>query len=144
MAFAYQINGNLVQGTYTVTWAEFVKEFGFNKHRTEMIAGLAKGIAALKDCGCSIIYIGGSFATKKNDPKDIDVCFDPTGMDIGKLLLKYPVFRDFSNGRLNQKLAYKSEFHPATGLAAPPRELYLEFFQKDRDDNPKGIIKINI
>lgn len=145
MALLYQPNGNLFPGIHEMNWTDFVSEFGYNSHRNELILGLKKAIDALKSCGCKAVFIDGSFTTKKIYPNDFDACWDPLGVDLSLLLSNHPVFFDFSDSRKNQKAVYKGELFPMTVVARPyPKELYLDFFQHDKDDFAKGIICLRL
>jgi hypothetical protein len=143
MAFTFQDNGCLLPGIHIVHWDEFSGAFGFTEHRKYLLKGLQKGINQLKECGCNAIYVDGSFVTKKWIPNDFDSCWDHNGVDLKLLKVNYPLFFDFSESRKSQKEFYGGEFFPASFPAAPnPPLTYLEFFQLDRDGNPKGIIQI--
>ncbi len=145
MALLFQANGNLEPGIHELSIEDLKIQFGFTKKRRDLIDGLLLALRHLKDCNCSAVYIDGSFASNIDDPNDFDVCYDPTNMDWSKMFNNYPVFLDFANRRENQKKKYKGEFFSATALAAPPRYLFIDFFQKDKNDSsPKGIIKINL
>jgi len=145
MALSYQPNGNLSPGVHEITWGEFVSEFGCNSHRMDLIQGLEIALSDLKSCGCQSVFIDGSFTTKKDFPNDFDACWDHTGVDLGSLITHYPVFFDFANSRFNQKKKYKGEFFPMTAIAKPhPKELYIDFFRHDKEDNPKGIIHLKL
>jgi hypothetical protein len=143
MSLKFQDNGNLPKGIHIMTIDEFETEFGHNTHRKKLIQGLKIGIAELQDCGCVKIYIDGSFVTTKEIPGDFDSCWDDAGVDIKKLMSIYPSIVDFSDQRKNQKIKYYGEFFPAREKATP-YDTYIEFFQSDRDGNPKGIIQINL
>lgn len=143
MALDFQENGNIVAGIHTLTIDELELIFGFNEHRRKLITGLKKGMAHLLNCRCRKIYIDGSFCSKKELPSDFDVCWDWDGVDIAKLQKDYPHLVDFENERKNQKTHYLGEFFPAQTKASP-HDIFLTFFQKDKDDNPKGIILINL
>lgn len=143
MDLIFQPNGNLEKGIHILTMNEFEKKFGYNAHRKELIEGLKKGIIELKDCGCKKMYIDGSFVTKKEIPNDFDACWDEYGVDLQKLKTLYPAIIDFSNQRKNQKIKYSGEFFPSR-ISATPYDIYIDFFQTDRDGNPKGIIQINL
>lgn len=144
MSLPFQKNGNLEPGIHILTLDEFEEVFGYTAHRRFLITGLKKGLSHLKDCGCTKVYIDGSFVTQKEVPGDFDACWDTIGVDIPKLIANYETLIDFSQQRKNQKLVYYGEFFPANGEAAP-YTLYLDFFQKDKNDNsPKGIVQINL
>ena len=143
MELLFQLNGNLVKGIHIMSISEFENHFGYNNHRKKLIEGLKIGINELKDCGCKRIYIDGSFVTTKEVPNDFDSCWDEDGVDISKLKSLYPTIIDFSNERKNQKNKYYGEFFPAR-INATPYNIYIDFFQSDRDGNLKGIVQINI
>lgn len=145
MELIYQINGSLDPGIHVITLDEFVLEYGYNQHRSNLIIGLKMAIVDLKSVGCKTIYIDGSFVTKKTDPNDYDACWEAEGVDLLKLKNEYPLFFDFDNKRANQKAYYKGEWMPARVLAKRnPPMLYLDFFQYDKEDNIKGIICITL
>jgi hypothetical protein len=143
MSLTFQDNGNLPKGVLVMTIDEFELKFGFNDYRKKLIVGLKLGISHLKNCGCKTIYIDGSFVTKKEFPGDFDACWDATGVDINKLKREYGIILDFLNERANQKSLYLGEFFPAQA-PADHSLIYFHFFQKDKDNNPKGIVQINL
>jgi hypothetical protein len=143
MALDYQDNGNLVPGIHQISWDELVNEFGFNMHRTNLIAGMQIAIADLKRAGCRKVYIDGSFVTKKLHPLDYDACWDYDGVNLYKVKIDFPLFFNFDNSRARQKYYYKGEWMPAGYIAKiNPEVSYMNFFQTDRDGNKKGIISL--
>ena len=122
---------------------EFEIEFGFNKIRKTLIEGLKLGIEHLKDCGCKNLYIDGSFVTKKEIPSDFDACWDEDGVDLARLISTYPTIVNFDEGRKYQKLLYGGEFF-LMNTKASPYDTFINFFQKDRDGNKKGIVNIKL
>src|SRR6188768_1718533 len=136
MALHYQSNGCLVRGIHPLSWKEFVEEFGFNKKRRKLLEGLEKAILHLKDVGCKKVWVDGSFTTKEISPNDFDACWDPTGVDLNSMKNKYPSLMFFLKGTQSQKSIYGGELYPS------PK--FLEFFQKDRDNNEKGIVELKI
>ena len=144
MSLKYQDNGNLIKGSHPVTWEEFVMEFGYNARRMDLIHGLEQLICDLADCGCTAIYIDGSFVTKKRNPADFDACWkhNEADVDLHKLKTKYPEI--FTGSISAQKLIYKGEVRNAFDFADYD-DCYLHYFQKDKGDkSPKGIIQLNI
>ena len=139
----YQDNGNLIEGIHTMSIDEFEIEFGFNKIRKTLIEGLKLGIEHLKDCVCKNLYIDGSFVTKKEIPSDFDACWDEDGVDLAKLISSYPTIVNFDEGRKYQKLLYGGEFF-LMNTKASPYDTFINFFQKDRDGNKKGIVNIKL
>jgi hypothetical protein len=136
MSLLYQNNGCLVPGVYLLKWEEFVTEFGFNSSRKILIKGLKQAIAHLKEAGCKNVWIDGSFTTRKPDPQDFDACWDPAGVNFELLQRKYPILFYFILGTKTQKDVYGGELYPS------PK--FFEFFQNDRDNQPKGIIQLKI
>jgi hypothetical protein len=55
-----------------------------------------------------------------------------------------PALLKFDAKRAAQKAVYGGEFFPAGWPADSTGTLFLEFFQMDRDGNPKGITAINL
>lgn len=141
--------GYLPEGEHEATWDEFVERFGISKERMDLINGLLNAIRVLKSYGCKTIYMDGSFTTDKErikmkPPEDIDVCWEEDGVDTDRLEIEHSVFWDFSNKRQRQKDKYGCEFFPASNIEADSGKTFLEFFQTDRDNIKKGIIKISI
>jgi hypothetical protein len=136
MTLNYQSNGSLRPGFHQLTFKEIVTEFGFNKWRMRLCNGLEEATAHFKDVNCKTLYIDGSFSTKEPRPNDYDACWDPTGVDFARLMARYPVLMEFLVDTKRQKAKYGGEFYPST--------THLSFFQKDRDDSPKGIIQLNL
>jgi len=85
--------------------------------------------------------LDGSYVTEKPSPGDFDACWDPAGVDLGRL---DPVLMDFSNKRRNQRLKYGGEFFPATVLADGTRT-FLEYFQVEKNTGlAKGLIVVRL
>jgi hypothetical protein len=89
------------------------------------------------------IYLDGSFVTMKALPGDYDACWDwDEGTDFAQL---DPVFMDFSQGRLAQKLRFGGEFFPADAIADGQGTPFRQFFQRDKETGaPKGIIRLSL
>jgi hypothetical protein len=141
---AFDSEGNLPPGIHSCTWEEFVARFGVTPHRLNLIAGLNLAMMQLQEAGCSTIYIDGSFVTKKLIPGDFDACWDTNGVDVNKLIAIAPTLLKFDAKRASQKAEYGGELFPAEFLANAAGNCFLEFFQIDRDGNPKGLVAINL
>jgi hypothetical protein len=98
----------------------------------------------LKQAGCHTIYIDGSYATNKEFPGDFDVCWKDDDVDLELLRKLDSVFFNFSEKRAAQKAKYGGELFLASTIADNRGQTFLEFFQQDRDGNPKGIVKIHL
>jgi hypothetical protein len=140
----FQFNGILPSGIHWSTIEEIKEKLCFSPKRTQLIEGLEKAILSLKIAGCKTIYIDGSFSTSKEIPGDIDVCWETDNVDFDLLIKIEPVLWDFSFGRKAQKEKFGCEFFPAEVLATHPDKTYIDFFQQDKDGNPKGIIGLKI
>lgn len=136
-------NNNLPPGIYEAEWQEFCDKYGYTKHRKQLLEGLEEAMNHLRSVGCRCIWVDGSFITAKHRPNDFDVCWDEEGVEIPFLEVMHPVFLDFDNKRERQKAIYGGEFFEHKGTAIRnPKRTYFDFFQLDREDNPKGLIKI--
>lgn len=140
----FNSDGKLPPGIHTCTWEEFVAQFGTTPHRLNLIAGLKTAMEQLKHAGCQTVYVDGSFVTNKAVPGDFDACWEVNGVDMNKLKTAAPALLNFANKRAAQKAQYRGEFFPAGWPADITGTLFLDFFQKDRDGNPKGIISIEL
>lgn len=140
----FQFDGILPSGIHWSTIEEIKEKLCFSVKRTELVAGLEKAILSLKKAGCETIYLDGSFSTSTKDPNDIDVCWELINVNLDLLLIIEPVLFNFDFKRKPQKDKFGCEFFPADSIAAPPDKTYIDFFQQDRDGNPKGIIGLKI
>lgn len=138
---AFNSDGNLPPGVHWSTWTKFVERFGTTPHRQHLLKGLKSAIDSLSKAGCQVIYIDGSFVTKKENPNDFDGCWDIKGVDPELL---DPILLDLDNKREKQKAKYQGELFPASWAADAAGKMYLDFFQIDRNGNPKGIVAIDL
>jgi hypothetical protein len=134
-------DGNLPPGVYWATWQEFATRFGTTPRRQQLLKGLRSAIDSLSKAGCQTIYIDGSFVTKKENPNDFDGCWDIKGVDAELL---DPILLDLNPKREKQKAKYQGELFPASFIADAEGKTYLDFFQIDRNGNPKGIVAIDL
>ena len=138
------VTGFLPPNIHDAIWEEFVNKYGYTLWRKDLIKGLYMAAKDLQSCGCKIIYPDGGFiVNKKLPPKDIDVCWDKTGVDEDKLERLHPIFFDFSERRKKQKAKYGCEFFPTDMIESDSGKPFLDFFQQYYGI-PKGILKINI
>ncbi len=93
----------------------------------------------MRDAGCTDVWLNGSYVTDKEIPNDYDACWDPLGVDLDKL---DPVLQDLSRQRVAQKVKFRGEFFPNI-VEAGSGLLFIEFWQRDRDGNQKGILHID-
>lgn len=139
-------NGCLPHGIHNMTWEEFYDQFSFSPKRKYLLEGLERAIVTLRQCGCIIIYIDGSFVTNKLEPNDYDACWEgELGLVVPNMKIIEPIFLDLSDGRKKQKLKYKGEVFPAEIPADSSGTSYLDFFQQIRFSiDKKGIVAIKL
>ncbi len=129
--------GNLPPGEHEATWPEVIQRYGWNKRRRLLLQGLRRMLLNLRYAGCTFFLLDGSFVTAKEEPGDFDACCDVSEINVEKL---HPVL--FST-REEMKAEFGGEVF-VDGFPAKDDCPFREFFQKDRDDNPKGIIRIKL
>lgn len=134
--------GRLQPGIHPFTLDEIEEQFCFNDYRKKLFQKAKKAIGNLIKAGVRDIYLDGSFAEGKAEPNDIDGCWvaDPS-VDRFKI---DPVLLDFSNERKAMKDKYGVDFFLGNWVEEASGRPFVEFFQKDRNGDPKGIIKIKL
>jgi len=96
----------------------------------------------LRKAGCRLVYLDGSFVTRKERPGDFDACWDVQNVDDARL---DPVFWDFSRGRAAQKQRFLGELFPAQLPEGATGRAFVDFFQVNRmNGEPKGILAIRL
>lgn len=135
-------NGNLPPGLHFCDWAEFKERFGYTPKRAQMIRGVEVVMAQLKAAGCRSAYINGSFVTHKLAPEDFDMCWDRDDVDINYLRQNAPTILNFYD-KETQKAKYKGEIYPSD-QPVDESTMSIDFFQRDREQNRKGIIAIDL
>jgi hypothetical protein len=89
-----------------------------------------------------LVFLDGSFVTRKIHPADFDACWDVQNVDDDQL---DPVFWDFSEGRAAQKRRFLGEFFPAQLPEGATGRAFIEFFQVNKlTGEPKGILAIRL
>lgn len=134
------VTGNLPKGEHAATWTEVVEALGFSETRKQLLVGLLEAAKALRLAGADKLYIDGSFATKKHNPKDFDACYPSAGIDPDKL---DPVLMVFEDERAAMKEKFGGELFPAETYATLGQP-YRDFFQTDRNGRKKGIVVLDL
>jgi hypothetical protein len=138
-------NGNLPAGVHVASWGEIARKLGWTIRRRELLAGLESGLDALRKAGCQRVFLNGSFVTEKEEPGDIDVAWDPEGVDVDRLLDLEPLFGEFANRRTAQKAKFGCEFFPSSLTADSVGNDFLAFFQIDKETGArKGIVEVKL
>jgi len=136
----FQSNGELPAGEHNASLDEVEDRFGQqNVQRKMLMDGLRTASDNFTQAGVRTIWVNGSFVTSKEEPNDIDGCWEYT--DAVDTYILDDAF--ISSTRKDAKEKYGLDFfisaiiEGATGLPFP------QFFQKNRDDEPKGIIVVH-
>lgn len=132
--------GYLPPGVHDAPWACIPPRFGGNPHRAELLGGLLRALLNLAGAGCREVLLDGSFVSERALPNDYDAAWETSGVDPYRL---DPVLLDFSNGRAAMKAKYLGELFPASAFATAG-VCYRDFFQKDRNGVPKGVLLVDL
>lgn len=135
-------NGRLPPGLHPASWDEVAARFGTTPHRRRLLAGLLRALQNLKQAGCYLAYLDGSFVTNAPVPGDFDGCWEGTGVDLRRV---DRVLLTFDPGRVAQKTKYLGELFPARATADAAARTFLEFFQVDKyTGDAKGIVALSL
>ena len=129
--------GYLPAGEHFAGWAEFEERFGRNSTRRRLLAGLFRMAKSLAEAGCSFFLVDGSFVTNKPNPSDYDACCDFSGLNLKRIDLK------LFGTREEIKAEFYGELFPEHYMA-DDEYTFREFFQTDRDDVPKGVVRLDL
>jgi hypothetical protein len=140
--------GALPPGNYQATLDQIAKRLGFTPRRRWLLKGFCAAVEGFWAAGIEEIYIGGSFCTEKPDPGDVDGYWvepdegvydriDPYWIDFGLILI--PQVRKWK-WRMWADHGVEFFIHPA--MQASPEMGFPEFFRKDRDGQPRGVIQV--
>lgn len=139
-------SGELPEGVHEASLNEIKIAFATNKKRRELYEGLQKAVSQFKDAGVVYILVDGSYTTNKESPNDIDGCWSAEGnVDPEKI---DPDFWDFESpqqakvARANIMKKYGLDFFIAEWIEGDSGVPFSEFFQTDRSQKKKGIIKL--
>lgn len=140
----FDATGELVAGIYPLTSAEIVALFGQGGARREQLGRVfLEMVERIRACGIvRRCWIGGSFASRKPLPGDIDLWLLVT-TDSEHVTLS-PAFSDlFVHERA--KLVYGADvFWMTEAGAAVILEQVLECLQTTRDGRHRGIIEVKL
>lgn len=141
----FEINGNLPPGIHNATLEEVKERFSTNPHRKNLLMGLDKLISHLKDVGCFLVYLDGSFITNKEYPNDFDLAWSVTGITDDNILKIDPILLDVNKHRKEMKEKYMGDIFPAEIPEGKTGKTFRDFFQVDKNTGKqKGIIAINL
>ena len=132
--------GYLPAGEHVADWNEVSDRFAWNAHRLHLLSGLRRLAAALRDAGCGLFLVDGSFVTRKEFPGDFDACCDFTGMSAITLMR----LRLMASKEIMKAEYYGEVYAYARSVPSDERYSFREFFQRDVDDIPKGLVHLNL
>lgn len=140
--------GALPPGEHLATLTEIASRLGFTPRRRWLIQGLRKAVAAFRAAGTEEIYIDGSFCTAKPDPADIDGYWVEPDERVYERIDAYwidfelvfvPHLRKWK-WRMWSEHGVEFFIHPS--MSATPGAGFPEFFRRDREGRPRGLIRI--
>jgi hypothetical protein len=134
--------GELPPGMHLATLEEVEAVLVTTPRRRRLFEGLRRTIQNLHAAGVCRVFIDGSFVTTKADPNDVDGCWEWT--EEVHLDLLDPVFLDFTQVRRAMRDKYGVDFFLATWVEAGSGLTFLDFFQRNRADELKGIIQLDL
>jgi len=137
---ALQANGELPPGEYKASLGEVKKVYGSSTERRKLLMrGLYKAAGNFEIAGVKHIWLNGSFITNKNEPEDIDGCWEYTlDVDLKKLGSIWLGSREEIRNKFGLDFFIANIIETESGLPFP------KFFQQNRDGNPKGIIIVTL
>ncbi len=143
-----ETSGELPPGVHVATLQETESMFGSaNEKRQLLMTGLKKAIELLKKGSVSKIFIDGSFVSDKEEPNDIDGCWSVEGANLDNLDPRFWDFddeEDFQLKRKRLKDEFGIDFFIAEIIEGGSGKPFPEFFQTNRDGDPKGILEVRI
>jgi hypothetical protein len=139
---AFDSSGNLPEGIHWAEWPQIEERFGGTPHRRRLLGGLLRALRNLRDAGCQVAYLDGSFVTSCERPRDFDGCWEVQGVQVQRI---DPVLRTFAHGRAFQKAKYLGELFPSHARADEAGRTFLSFFQTDKaTGDGKGIVALRL
>jgi len=136
-------NGLLPPGIHDTSLDEIRERFGFTLRRIRLLGGLQRALQNLAGAGVDVVFLDGSFVTRKRQPGDVDGCWEVND-HIDEAVLD-PVFLDSdSHSTAMMKRRYGVHFFIAQDIEGQSGVPFVDFFQKTLDDQPKGILRIKL
>jgi len=140
--------GTLPAGTHRATLHEIKERFGFTPRRRWLLKGIRAAVEAFWAAGVEEIFIDGSFCSERPDPGDVDGYWVEPDEGVYERIDRYWI--DFElvlvphtrKWKWRMWADYGVEFfiHPA--MQAGPQMGFLEFFRRNRDGQPRGIVQV--
>ena len=138
MSLSFNSRGFLHE-TIPLSYEEFKNHFGTNLRRINQINNALKFIRLFHSCGCQTVFVDGSFVSKKENPEDIDLCFDLTDIDVEKIRKVFPqFFQPNEIGKIHREFQCHI-FHFYENFT-----FYFDLLQEDRNGYRKGLVRLDI
>ena len=136
--------GLLPPGVHWTDWDELMDRFGFSPKRQCLMKGLRAALENLRNAGCRVVYIDGSFVTCKVNPNDYDVCWEEDG--VKPVALDPVLLHSVGSGKKDRRKAkYCGDLFPAANPATQDGQSFVNYFQIDKKTgNPKGILAMDL
>ena len=130
--------GNLPPGIWPATIEEVGQRFATNAHRKTLFQAFVAVVNVLQAAHCPEVHLDGSFICSTETPGDYDMCYEPTGMQPND------EWRTLLEGTADERKAQHLGDIFIRMPVPPFFHDHVEFWQTDRDDEPKGIIRIEL
>ena len=145
-------NGDLPEGIWNATIEEVKERYASGRFRKRLFEGLLKVLPVLKNGGCTMLFLDGSFVTSKelNASSDYDACILCTESSADLKVHLFPTPGDIVHCNHVQKEMYRGEFKFADKPEHFDQSIrkdvtFLDYFQFDtRTQQKKGIIRIEL
>ena len=135
-------DGLLPEGIHATSLDEIRERYGFTLRRRNLLEGLDRAVKNLADAGVKVVFLDGSFVTNKQQPGDIDGCWEAND-DIDESVLD-PVFLDFDDSCSAMKMRYGVHFFIAQRIEGSSGVPFVDFFKTTADGTVKGILRIEL
>jgi hypothetical protein len=123
----------------------FLGSFPNSSTREKLVNGLKTYLSALENIGISFeVWIDGSFTTEKENPNDIDIVVFGSHSEIDKLPNETQKQLAALLDRINIKHATGCDVLFAVTEDQNRRSYWRGWYGFDRDENPKGIARIEV
>ena len=137
---ALKSNGELPEGEHCASLDEVERVYGSSTDRRKlMMRGLRDAVSNFVSSNVETLWIDGSFVTDKEEPNDIDGCWEYTD-SVDTTILDTV----FLGPRVEMKKKYGLDFFMANITEAGSGLPFPNFFQVNRDGDPKGIIVVRL
>jgi len=125
---AFDSNGNLPPGIHRCTVDEIVTRFGHGSSERQVeTSQLVQFVDWARQAGVRRLLVNGSYITSKAEPNDVDLVVLPGAVVIEASEIQFPFL------------------HVQVALDDADVEQWAKVdFGKDRNDNPKGILEVDL